>query len=171
VYLVDGGTELRECRPVARPRFQVQPRGVRVATGHAATLSVAATGNPPPLYQWIKDGVPLDFATNATLTLNPAQSADAGLYTVVISNVISQVTSVPARLTVAPVVLDVKVFSNTPSLVVQGAPDSAYTLRSTVDFVSWEKVRTLITDSLGEAVHPLNPAAEDAGRFFQVTGP
>ena len=49
-------------------------------------LEVIITGNPPPTYQWFKDGVPVPSATNASLTLISLAPAHGGLYTLVATN-------------------------------------------------------------------------------------
>jgi hypothetical protein len=57
-------------------------------------------GTPAPVFQWSKDGAPINGATSATLTLNGVTSANAGAYTVVVSNAAGSVPSAPAVLTV-----------------------------------------------------------------------
>ncbi len=54
------------------------------------TIAVASTGNT---YQWRRDNVALTGATGATLTLNAITAANAGSYTVVITNSIGSTTS------------------------------------------------------------------------------
>ncbi len=84
------------------PAFTQQPANQTVSAGKPATLTVAATGLPAPTYQWKKNGVSLNGATNATYTIASASAADAGSYTVVATNNIGSVTSNAAILTVAP---------------------------------------------------------------------
>lgn len=57
-----------------------------VAAGSAVTLSVTATGSPTLSYQWYKGGALLAGATSADLTFSPVQPADAGIYSVNVSN-------------------------------------------------------------------------------------
>jgi hypothetical protein len=82
------------------PTLTAQPSSVTVNAGSSATFSVIATGTPAPTYQWRKDSVDLSGQTNATLTLTNVQSANAGNYTVVVSNSAGIVTSSTATLTV-----------------------------------------------------------------------
>ena len=70
------------------------------ATGSPAYLAVVATGTPPLFYQWSKDGVTLDEATDPVLYFDRATAADAGLYQVTVSNSDGEVLSQTARLTV-----------------------------------------------------------------------
>ena len=64
------------------------------------TLSVAASGSSLR-YQWSKDGVEIAGATDATYTIAAATPADAGDYTVVVSNGCGSETSTSAIVTVA----------------------------------------------------------------------
>ncbi len=81
------------------PAITVQPAGQTLAAGSSATFSVTATGNPPPAYQWRRNGVSLSGATASTHTRSNVQSADVGLYSVVVSNLAGGVTSLEAALT------------------------------------------------------------------------
>ena len=71
-------------------------------TGMSVTFSVVATGTPSPSYQWWKGSVAVSGATTDTLALSNVQSANAGSYTVVVSNSAGAVTSNAAVLTVTP---------------------------------------------------------------------
>lgn len=84
------------------PVITAQPTQQSVASGGSATFRVAAVGGTLT-YRWQKDGVDLSgaAATAATLTLTDVTSADAGLYSVVVTNDIGAVVSEVARLTVA----------------------------------------------------------------------
>ncbi len=73
----------------------------------AAEFRVLATGLRPITYQWFRDGQAIPGGTSNRLTLNKLTQADAGPYTVVISNQIGRVTSAPMQLTVE-VIRDVK---------------------------------------------------------------
>lgn len=89
------------------PNIIGQPANQAVSQGQSASFTVSATGIPDPTYQWLKDGSPITSATNATLGITNAVRANAGNYTVVVSNGSGSVTSSVATLTytgnVAPV--------------------------------------------------------------------
>jgi uncharacterized delta-60 repeat protein len=75
--------------------------------GQSVTFSVVADGTEGLSYQWWKDGNALPQANDASLTLTNLQWADAGYYSVVVSNRYGSVASPPARLKVSvPVMLD-----------------------------------------------------------------
>jgi|GEM_PF-1358566 len=84
----------------AGPVITQHPVSQYAAIGDTATLTVVASGNPTPTYQWKKDGFPVVGGTSATLTLSNVQASDAGTYTVVASNLAGTATSAPAVLTV-----------------------------------------------------------------------
>jgi len=75
-----------------------QPVGQTVAPGASATFSVTATGNPAPTYQWRRNGVNISGATGSSYTKSNVQSADVGLYSVVVNNLLGSVTSAEASL-------------------------------------------------------------------------
>ena len=64
------------------------------------TFAVTQTGSQPIGYQWRWAGTNLPNATNASLTKTSVLPADAGSYSVLITNTISAVTSAPAVLTI-----------------------------------------------------------------------
>jgi hypothetical protein len=87
--------------PVA-PIITTHPESRTVASGSHVTLSVAASGTAPLIYQWLHDGNELPAGTNSTLTLSSVQFDDAGNYSVRVSNAYGSVTSAHATLTVTP---------------------------------------------------------------------
>jgi hypothetical protein len=82
------------------PTFTTQPTGQTLAASSSATFSAAATGTPPPTFQWAKNGTAIAGATNPVYTLTGVQSADAGLYTAIATNSAGSATSNAAQLTV-----------------------------------------------------------------------
>ena len=90
-----------QVEPVAvAPSLTTQPVAQTAAIGGNVTFSVAATGTGPLSYQWKKDGVALVGATAATFTVSNAQGADAGAYSVTVTNAAGTVTSNAVTLTV-----------------------------------------------------------------------
>jgi hypothetical protein len=89
---------LRDAR--VAPAISTQPISKSVLSGQPVTFSVTATGTPTPTFQWRKNGIAISGATNATFTLAATVAADAGNYTVVVTNSFSAVTSATATLTI-----------------------------------------------------------------------
>ena len=67
-----------------------QPLSQTVLELATATFSVGAAGNPPPTYQWSRNGAPIPDATNASYQIARASLSDDGaLFQVVAANVVS----------------------------------------------------------------------------------
>jgi hypothetical protein len=73
-----------------------------LSIGATVSNRVVASGTAPLSYQWRRDGTPLVGKTNAALVLTNLQLADAGEYTVVVTNLGGAVTSQGAGLSVDP---------------------------------------------------------------------
>jgi hypothetical protein len=82
------------------PAILQPPNSQIVSEGASLTLTVAAIGTPPLVYQWTRNGTNLAGQTSASLTLDNAQIGDAGDYVVAISNAYGGVISPTARITV-----------------------------------------------------------------------
>ena len=85
-----------------QPRIVVQPGSQSAFAGASVSFSVVAAGTSPLSYQWRKNGVPLSGETNDVLIITNVQPADAGQFTVLISNGFGSLLSGPAMLTVLP---------------------------------------------------------------------
>ncbi|MEO7066392.1 MAG: beta-1,3-glucanase family protein [Rhodanobacter sp.] len=95
--------------PAAAVIIQQAPQDQNVDAGQSAHFTVAATGSPTLTYQWLKNGNPIEGAISPMYDTPVLTAADnAALFSVAISNPISQLVSVAARLTVnaarAPVI-------------------------------------------------------------------
>ncbi len=82
------------------PMVVADPQGETRYLNQSVTFSVTALGSLPFQYQWMRDGVAIPGATGATFTIESAQLADAGDYSVDISNAAGTATSAPATLTI-----------------------------------------------------------------------
>ena len=70
----------------AAPSLTLAPGTQTVLASRDVTFSVAATGVPPPRYQWRVNRQPLPGATGSTLQLANVQPDQAGIYDVVVFN-------------------------------------------------------------------------------------
>jgi len=82
----------------ALPAILEQPADENVCAGDAVTFMVVAEGAEPLGYQWRKDGVPIDGATESSYAIEPVTPDDAGGYDVVVSNECDATTSDGATL-------------------------------------------------------------------------
>jgi hypothetical protein len=96
---------------VIDPAINTQPVSFTAQCGATTNLSVNAGGTTNLYYQWYTpdpSGTAITDATNATLAFSPLSFANAGSYTVVVTNIYGAVTSVVATVTVidtiAPVI-------------------------------------------------------------------
>jgi len=82
------------------PEIVTQPGGARIALGGAAAFRVVAKGTPAVSYRWWRGDQPVVRGTNATLEFRNTTVAEAGSYTVVVSNLLGSVRSEAAALEV-----------------------------------------------------------------------
>jgi hypothetical protein len=99
------------------PSIVTPPASVSVVAGQSATFSVVAGGTTPLAYQWQKGGVNLAGATGTTLTLPAVNTAAAGSYAVVVSNIAGSIVAPTATLTVTSAVV-------APAIVTPPAPQA-----------------------------------------------
>jgi hypothetical protein len=81
------------------PVVSTPPQSQTVIAGANIQFTVSAFGTAPLSYQWRRNGADLIGQTGSQLNLNNVQPANAGNYTVVITNVAGSVTSAVAVLT------------------------------------------------------------------------
>jgi hypothetical protein len=100
---------------------------------------------PPQSYQWLWNGRSLQNATNATLNLSSLQSAQAGTYSVIVSNFAGVVTNTVSTITVAvPIGLSYNILhTNARSLFhITGPASARFAIEATTNFVDWFGVYT-----------------------------
>ena len=84
------------------PTIVVQPRSQSASLGADITFRVTASRAGPVSFQWQFNQTALPNATDSTLVLSNVQTAQAGDYTVVVSNDFGSITSQVATLTIDP---------------------------------------------------------------------
>jgi hypothetical protein len=75
------------------PSIHLQPVGASLTPGATHRFDVAAGGTTPLVFQWQKEGANLPGAAASSLTLTNVTPANAGSYTVIVSNNSGSVTS------------------------------------------------------------------------------
>ena len=88
--------------PAGSPTLLTQPASVATTAGAAANFSVTTRGEEPLTYQWRVNGIALPGATNASFALPAITSAQAGSYSVAITNRLGTATSLAVPLVVYP---------------------------------------------------------------------
>ena len=84
------------------PQITSQPQSKSVAIGSSTQLSVSTIGDATVTYQWLFNGSPINGQTTATLSLSNLTIAQAGNYSVVVTDETGTVTSLSAALNVRP---------------------------------------------------------------------
>ena len=102
VFVADTDNDLiRQVFYPTAPTITTQPLDQSVGVGANVSFSITATGIPPPTYQWYFNGTAIAGANGSTYSLANAQTANAGNYTVTVSNVAGSATSRAATLAVS----------------------------------------------------------------------
>jgi len=91
------------------PSITGQPLTRSAVAGAHVTLAVSSAGDPPLSYQWVNGLAPISGATASLLSWPQVGNANAGNYTVIVSNPWGSATSAVATLTVI----------NPPSIITQ----------------------------------------------------
>lgn len=153
------------------PFLTVPFGGLDTYWGYTNILSVGAWGTGPLSYQWFQNGVALPNATNQSLTLPSIQAANAGLYSVVVSNTFGSVTNSPAQVVVNPAGVSVALY---PGVTINGVVGYNYIVQSTANLAatnSWVTIANLTLTNPVELWMDTNASSSVPGngqRFYQV---
>jgi hypothetical protein len=142
---------------VRDPFFTGQPSSHTRNVGESVTFSVVVLGVEPLHYQWRKDGANLTNgshlagAEGSSLTLASVQPADAGNYSVVVSNQYGSVTSVVATLMVLPAIPETVspqlMGGNQMRFTITGTPGRVLHLQGSPDLFHWAILGTYTNQS------------------------
>lgn len=125
----------------APPVITVAPSDVAGLVGNVTQLAGAAVGAGPLSYQWLRDGDLFAGAASASLTFPILSPANAGWYSLRVTNSYGAVTSPPVRLTVGP-----ELRWQTTNLMVLGTAGRTIVLEKATQWLStgfnWEPWRT-----------------------------
>lgn len=84
------------------PVISTHPRSQTVTAGEPLTLATTFGSLTAPTFQWQFNGAPIPGATDARYSIPNLTTANAGNYTVTVTNAAGAVTSQPAVITVLP---------------------------------------------------------------------
>ncbi|MBU3742316.1 MAG: T9SS type A sorting domain-containing protein [Candidatus Kapabacteria bacterium] len=146
------------------PVFTTQPASGNYCIGATITLEPAVEGSANMTYQWQKDGNNIDGANSRTLTIESAEAAASGSYTVVASTSCASLTSQAAvvRVNGAPNI-STQPQSTTVSL------GSTITLSVEADggelTYQWEKNGTPVANATSSKLVIASATAADAGTY------
>lgn len=154
--------------PATVPVIITPPSAVTSSVGAPASFSVVADGAPPLSYAWRREGTLIPQATQSTLVIGSVQVADAGNYTVTVSNALGSVTSAPAPLTVLvpslpPLVL---VQPSSVTTTVGGTATFGVTVRGTAPLsYQWRKEGVPLAGATQATLTLTNVRATDAALY------
>jgi hypothetical protein len=161
--------------PAVAPAITAQPAAIAVKVTSNATFTVAASGIPVANYQWRFNGTNIPGASNSSYTRSNVQYADAGNYSVLLTNIAGSVTSSNALLsiiTAAPAQLQTVSWQPDASLYLQitGDPGATYYVQTSTNLVDWVEL-TNVTVGVGPFDLTI-PGLTDDCRFFRArSGP
>jgi hypothetical protein len=160
------------------PSITNQPASVSAIVGQNSTFNVAAGGNGTLDYQWRFNATNITSATNATLTVNNVSGANAGGYTVAISDSFGSVTSAVAVLTVIipPAISSLKISADQGSFTLTGtgSANQSYVLLTATNLIPpviWQKAATNNADSNGFFTFIDPQITNHSQRFYRVSTP
>lgn len=151
------------------PVITVPPQNLTVTVGASATFSVTANGSPSPTYQWRFNDMDIPGATGSSYTKAEVQLADAGDYTVVISNIVATILSEAATLTVTPAAPQIDSIVLLPSgqaqLLISGGPGQ-FVIEQSTFLTNWTPVLT--TNLSGPSFQFTDPESNQPMRFYRA---
>jgi hypothetical protein len=160
------------------PFITAQPANEVVSIGAATTFDVGVTGLDPLAYQWSFNGTNIFGATNAVLTLTNIQLAEAGNYSVAITNTSGATNSAAATLTVVSPILITQQPVNATAASYGSASFSVSAAGNGPLTYQWQKNGTNLVDTgnlTGSTTTNLTIASvtlDDAGNYdVVISGP
>lgn len=162
--------------PAEAPRITRQPAGGTWKEGQPLELSVAAEGTAPLAYAWHRDGLRIEGVDGPVLAFAAARPADAGSYTVRISNSAGSITSEPAEVRVeglppAPPRLAGLRRGTDGDLVIeiQGIGRAGVVLEISRDLQRWETFRDFPGENPPSEI--IISVMEEGAAFFRLRAP
>ena len=156
-------------KPAAPPVITVSPRDRVAEEGQSVTFSYTATGSYPRTHVWRRGGVTIPGASSAVLSLTNITTADAGAYSVQVTNALGSATSESAALTVnaarPPVISS---FSPTDATFTHGQSGSlgiSFSSGSSPFSFQWLKAGVPIAGATSSQLTFTAATPADAGRY------
>ncbi|MCC6989029.1 MAG: immunoglobulin domain-containing protein [Acidobacteria bacterium] len=152
---------------VPPPVITTQPQSIAVTAGLPAQFSVGVAPPAGASYQWRKNGLPITGATSATLSFASTALADAGTYTVVVTQNGLSLTSNNARLAVG---VPVSVSPVTHTVTVGSPVTFSFTAAPAAGTTfQWRKNGTAISGATQATFSIASAAPADAGDYTRVS--
>jgi alpha-tubulin suppressor-like RCC1 family protein len=155
------------------PTIVTQPTGVTARRGQTATFGVGVNGTGPFSFQWRLNGNAIAGATAAVYSIASVADADAGSYSVVVSNSVGSVTSGAAALAIAadpppPTPVAPSITTQPAGLVVLAGNSATFAVAATGTgplAYQWSRDGTDISGATGPVLALSSVQAGDAGSY------
>ena len=153
------------------PNITSHPQSTNVNVGVNVLFTVSATGSPAPTYQWRFHGTNIASATTTSYARNNVQPADAGPYSVAVSNVAAVVISDDAVLTIPqagpPPTIDwiTMLPDGRAQLQVSGGPGNL-AIEQSPALTGW--TQAFVTNVVGATFQYTDSETNQAARFYRA---
>ncbi|MDB6035541.1 MAG: hypothetical protein JWM16_5879, partial [Verrucomicrobiales bacterium] len=157
-----------EISVVYAPSIAVQPSSQTLVAGSPLGLGATISGTPPFAFQWQRDGQDIITATNQVLSVPNIQAAEAGAYTLRVSNSAATVTSAVATITV---LIPPKIIQEPASYSISPGQNLELTVNATGPGLlgyQWRLNGTNIPGALGSSLVLTNLGSANAGNYTVV---
>ena len=172
LQISEGGEHSMALGVLLPPAITMQPINTIVNEGSGATFSITATGSAPLAYQWLYNGNNIFGATNSTYSIASAALANAGNYSVVVTNMVGSVASTAALLTVLPS----QPVPNGPSISatsfafnITGTTSSQWSVDSSTNLVNWSQVGQVTLNAVGNGSFTDTNISGVSYNFYKLT--
>lgn len=158
-----------KCYALTAPVITSQPTNQTVLVSNAVTFAVTAGGTQPLNYQWNFNGTNIFGATNSSLALYNVSPAQAGNYSVLVTNFFGAVTSSNAVLTVYVPPTPPTIVAQTPNRVVLVGSAAIFSVTASgSDPLSyfWERNNALVPGATNSFYILANAQLSDSGSKF-----
>ncbi len=155
------------------PSIATEPQVQSVFEGQNATFTVVPNGSMPLSYQWFySTNTPVANATNSTLTLTNVHFADAGGYSILVSNPYGSVTSAAGQLLVSAAAPSITTQPQPQLLTVIPGQYATFTVGATgsqpLYYLWYYNTNTLVTTSTSASLILTNVQPGNAGTYSVI---
>ncbi|MBI5540036.1 MAG: immunoglobulin domain-containing protein [Bacteroidia bacterium] len=145
-----------------------QPGSYTKCFGDTLMLNVTVSSGLPLMYQWEKDGVPVGI-NNDTLLISSVISADAGIYTCVISNSVGTVSILPITVEVYSSPVFTTLIQDSAICVGSDISITAIVSGTLPIFYQWYKNSSSILSETNNTININNADISNGGSYFCVS--
>ena len=157
------------CAEAAPPVITTAPASQIAAVGTNVAFAVAAAGTAPLAYQWQFNGTNLPGATTSTLMLTNVQPAEAGNYTVLVTNVAGLAAGAAQLIPVLPPV-SISVSGTSVAVSLQSETGLNYTLQYKDTLADPACIPILPeVPGTGGTIILTDPSPSPSGRLYRVS--